>query len=268
MTRYYAFNDVNAMMAFVGAGNGAAQKRQIETVKRAASGDRNQCDDEPRGRRAGLRRFRGVRTRRLLAGDRVAVAAAREGQSLRRQPRAARHVLVDADRSGDPPGRSGLPMPSSQNVCHGSRKARSIAPGRCARTDLRPRSRRRTDPPSSTDRPSGSNLARTLCARAIPGRSRSRAPVPAAPSQPTGVSAAAPLIVNRLMSCTTTPANDAASSKAAQRLRMINPTHPRAPAQTAIAVAPTDHAGRAACNACWAAVIWAMSAADIVTSLR
>jgi tetratricopeptide (TPR) repeat protein len=35
---YYAFNDVNAMMAFVGAGNEATQKRQIETVKRAAAG--------------------------------------------------------------------------------------------------------------------------------------------------------------------------------------------------------------------------------------
>ena len=35
---YYAFNDVNAMMAFVGAGNGAAQKRQIAAVRRAAAG--------------------------------------------------------------------------------------------------------------------------------------------------------------------------------------------------------------------------------------
>jgi tetratricopeptide (TPR) repeat protein len=35
---YYAFNDANAMMAFVGAGNGAAQKRQIETLRRAAAG--------------------------------------------------------------------------------------------------------------------------------------------------------------------------------------------------------------------------------------
>ncbi|MEP7300009.1 MAG: tetratricopeptide repeat protein [Caldimonas sp.] len=35
---YYAFNDVNAMMAFVGAGNRAAQQRQIDTVKRAAAG--------------------------------------------------------------------------------------------------------------------------------------------------------------------------------------------------------------------------------------
>jgi tetratricopeptide (TPR) repeat protein len=35
---YYAFNDVNAMMAFVGAGNSKAQSRQIETVKRAGAG--------------------------------------------------------------------------------------------------------------------------------------------------------------------------------------------------------------------------------------
>ena len=35
---YYAFNDVNAMMAFVGAGNSQAQKRQIESAKRAAAG--------------------------------------------------------------------------------------------------------------------------------------------------------------------------------------------------------------------------------------
>jgi hypothetical protein len=35
---YYAFNDVNAMMAFVGAGDSQAQRRQIETVKRAAAG--------------------------------------------------------------------------------------------------------------------------------------------------------------------------------------------------------------------------------------
>ncbi len=35
---YYAFNDVNAMMAFVGAGNSEAQQRQIETAKRAAAG--------------------------------------------------------------------------------------------------------------------------------------------------------------------------------------------------------------------------------------
>lgn len=35
---YYAFNDVNAMMAFVGAGDGAAQKRQIEAVRRAGTG--------------------------------------------------------------------------------------------------------------------------------------------------------------------------------------------------------------------------------------
>lgn len=35
---YYAFNDVNAMMAFVGAGNGKAQEQQINSVKRAAAG--------------------------------------------------------------------------------------------------------------------------------------------------------------------------------------------------------------------------------------
>ena len=35
---YYAFNDVNAMMAFVGAGNIPAQQRQIESAMRAASG--------------------------------------------------------------------------------------------------------------------------------------------------------------------------------------------------------------------------------------
>jgi len=36
---YYAFNDVNAMMAFIGAGNSDAQARQIQTVKRAAQGN-------------------------------------------------------------------------------------------------------------------------------------------------------------------------------------------------------------------------------------
>jgi len=35
---YYAFNDVNAMMAFVGAGDSTAQKRQIEAVRRAGTG--------------------------------------------------------------------------------------------------------------------------------------------------------------------------------------------------------------------------------------
>jgi tetratricopeptide (TPR) repeat protein len=35
---YYAFNDVNAMMAFVGTGNISAQQRQIESAMRAASG--------------------------------------------------------------------------------------------------------------------------------------------------------------------------------------------------------------------------------------
>ncbi len=35
---YYAFNDVSAMMAFVGAGNINAQRRQIETVRRAGAG--------------------------------------------------------------------------------------------------------------------------------------------------------------------------------------------------------------------------------------
>jgi len=35
---YYAFNDVNAMMAFIGAGNSDAQAWQIQTVKRAAQG--------------------------------------------------------------------------------------------------------------------------------------------------------------------------------------------------------------------------------------
>ncbi len=35
---HYAFNDVNAMMAFVGADKREAQKRQIETSKRAAAG--------------------------------------------------------------------------------------------------------------------------------------------------------------------------------------------------------------------------------------
>jgi hypothetical protein len=35
---YYAFNDVNAMMAFVGAADSAAQKRQIEAVRRAGTG--------------------------------------------------------------------------------------------------------------------------------------------------------------------------------------------------------------------------------------
>lgn len=35
---YYAFNDVNAMLAFVGSGNTNAQDRQIDCVKRAAAG--------------------------------------------------------------------------------------------------------------------------------------------------------------------------------------------------------------------------------------
>jgi len=35
---YYAFNDVHAMMAFIGAGDVEAQKRQIETVRRAGTG--------------------------------------------------------------------------------------------------------------------------------------------------------------------------------------------------------------------------------------
>lgn len=35
---YYAFNDVNAMMAYVGVGDRDAQARQIEAVRRAASG--------------------------------------------------------------------------------------------------------------------------------------------------------------------------------------------------------------------------------------
>ena len=35
---YYAFNDVNAMLAFVGAGNSAAQQQQLQTLKRAAAG--------------------------------------------------------------------------------------------------------------------------------------------------------------------------------------------------------------------------------------
>jgi tetratricopeptide (TPR) repeat protein len=35
---YYAFNDVNAMMAFVGAGNREAQNRQVESVRRAGAG--------------------------------------------------------------------------------------------------------------------------------------------------------------------------------------------------------------------------------------
>jgi hypothetical protein len=35
---YYAFNDVNAMMAFVGAGRADLQKKQIATAKRAAEG--------------------------------------------------------------------------------------------------------------------------------------------------------------------------------------------------------------------------------------
>ena len=35
---YYAFNDVNAMMAFVGAGNGDAQQRQLASARRAAAG--------------------------------------------------------------------------------------------------------------------------------------------------------------------------------------------------------------------------------------
>jgi hypothetical protein len=34
---YYAFNDVNAMMAFVGAGRADLQQRQIESAKRAAA---------------------------------------------------------------------------------------------------------------------------------------------------------------------------------------------------------------------------------------
>lgn len=36
---YYAFNDVNAMMAFVGLGDGAAQERLIASTRRAAAGD-------------------------------------------------------------------------------------------------------------------------------------------------------------------------------------------------------------------------------------
>ena len=35
---YYAFNDVNAMMAFVGTGDSATQERQLNAVRRAASG--------------------------------------------------------------------------------------------------------------------------------------------------------------------------------------------------------------------------------------
>ena len=35
---YYAFNDVNAMLAFVGAGDRPAQSRQLDTARRAAAG--------------------------------------------------------------------------------------------------------------------------------------------------------------------------------------------------------------------------------------
>jgi hypothetical protein len=35
---YYAFNDVNAMMAFVGASDGDAQSRQLDSARRAARG--------------------------------------------------------------------------------------------------------------------------------------------------------------------------------------------------------------------------------------
>ena len=86
---YYSFNDVNAMMAFVGAGNGGAQKRQIETVRRAAAGTGTNAMMSREIGRAGLRRLRCVRSWRICGGDRVAVAGARQGQSLRRQPRAA-----------------------------------------------------------------------------------------------------------------------------------------------------------------------------------
>jgi len=46
-------------------------------------------------------------------------------------------------------------------------------------------------------------------------------------------------------SCTMTPASEITSTGVAQRFRMIRPMQPRAPPQTAVAVAATAHPGRA-----------------------
>jgi hypothetical protein len=101
---YYAFNDVNAMLAFVGAGRREAQQRQVDTVRRADRGW-NQRHDEPRDRRAGVKVW--LRSAAAtMRKDRTVVAVAGEGQSLRWRPRAARPVFVDDHRSRDPAGRS------------------------------------------------------------------------------------------------------------------------------------------------------------------
>ena len=82
------------------------------------------------------------------------------------------------------------------------------------------------------------------------------------------VCAATPLSTNSDRSCTISASSEAISNGVAQRLRMIRPTQPAVPPQTAIAVAATDLAGRAACIACCAAVSFATSSGSSITSAR
>ena len=62
---YYAFNDMHAMMAFVGDGRDHAVRRAAGGPEPAGIGDRQQRRDDARGRSAGLRRDPGLRRRFL-----------------------------------------------------------------------------------------------------------------------------------------------------------------------------------------------------------
>ena len=131
---YYAFNDVQR--------DDGVRRRRAQRCAEAVDRGGEACgcrpgherDDEPRGRRAGVRRLRGVRARRLRARrssllSPVRGKANRFGGSHAQRDMFSWTLTEAAIRLAT--GRS--PMRSSPSACRGNPKARSIAPGRCGR---------------------------------------------------------------------------------------------------------------------------------------
>ena len=94
----YAFNDLHAMMAFVGADRQADAARLLATQARALQVDGDNAQFLREVGRAATQAVQAFGGGPLWRGGATAAPAAQQGASLRRQPRAARPDRPDADR--------------------------------------------------------------------------------------------------------------------------------------------------------------------------
>ena len=124
----YAFNDLHAMIAYVGADRGHAQRAVIEAQRAAMETRTRQCRLHARGRPPRDAGDRGLRHRRLRARHVIAALHPQRGASLRGQPCPAGSARSHAARGGPPRQRPG-PCRGARGGAAGAAAAQASAYG-------------------------------------------------------------------------------------------------------------------------------------------